>query len=336
MRQAAFCRFLICLVGALLLAAPAAWASRENGNKLTIELFGGFSTLNPTDLNRRPEYDKLYEDFYTEYRYAYYHDAYGEFVTYSGQVDGEFKKIRQALPVGLRLKYELTPTLSVSLGFKYLSNRRDSRVTYRYDVRQVDPDAVQFYDEFSLFQENYPYSMSVRAYIPMLGVHYKLGKIRFLNLEAYLLAGPMFARCEFMRRRASRSLDSYEYLTEQDSSLEMKGKGTGLALDAGLQINMRVAGPVYLMMEGGYAYQSAWKVTGPGSAETTTWDSNSAGYTDSTAWDGRWTMVEGTLENEWGRFPFSYPTSQYEAAGTRDFKLDLSGFQIRLGLSFRL
>ncbi len=336
MKQAVFGRLLICLIGALLMAAPAAQATQENGKKLRVEFFGGFSTLNPDDLNRRLEYDQLYEDFYTELRYGYYHDAHGEFVTYSGLVNGEFNKIRHALPVGLRLKYELTPTLFVSLSFKYLSSSRDSRVAYQYDVRQVSPDAVQFYDEFSLFQENNPYSISAKAYIPLVGVHYRVGKIRFLNLEAFLAAGPMFASCEFMRRRYANSLDSYEYLTEQDSSLEMKGTGTGLALEAGLQVNLKLIKNVYLLVEGGYAYQMAWNIKGPGSAETTTRDSNSAGFTDSAAWDGRWTMVDGYLENEWGRFPYSYPTGQPGTGDTPDFRLNLSGAQIRLGLSFRL
>jgi len=336
MRPAAFRLSFVCFFGALVLAAPAVLASQENAKKLEVEVFGGFSTLNPKDLNGRAEYDRLYEDFNTELRYGYYHDAYGNLVTYSGQVDGEFKKITQALPVGMRLKYELSPALSVSLGFKYLSCRQDSQVTYQYDVRQVDPDGVQFYDEFSLFQQNSPYSISVKAYVPMVGVHYRLGKIRFLNLEAFLAAGPMLASCEFSRRRYANSLDSYDYLTELDSSLEMKGKGTGLALEAGLQINVKVLKHIYLLMEGGYAYQSVWSIKGPGSAETTTRDSNSAGYTDSAAWDGRWTMVEGYLENEWGSFPYAYPTGQPGTGNAPNFKLNLSGAQVRLGLSFRL
>jgi hypothetical protein len=61
-----------------------------------------------------------------------------------------------------------------------------------------------------------------------------------------------------------------------------------------------------------------------------------AGYTDSASWDGRWTMVEGYLENEWGRFPYSYPTGQAGSGNAQDFKLDLSGAQVRIGLSFRL
>ena len=336
MRSAAHGLRLVCLLGVVLLAAPAVRASQEDGSKLQVELFGGFSTLNPKDLNGRTEYDRLYEDFYTELRYSYYRGIHGNFVSYSGRVDGEFNEIKQALPVGLRLKYKLNRALSVSLGFKYLSDKQDSQVTYEYDVRLVEPDAVQFYDEFTLFQENSPYSVSVKAYVPMVGVHYRLGKIRFLNLEAFLAAGPLFARCEFMRRRYASSLDSYDYQTEVDSSLEMTGKGTGLALEAGLQVNLKLVGNIYLLVEGGYAYQTAWSITGPGSSETTTRDSNMDGFTDSASWDGPWTMVEGYLENEWGRFPYAYPTSQPRTGNAREFRLDLSGAQVRLGLSFRL
>ena len=327
---------VVCILGIILLAARAVWASQEDGKKFRVELFGGLSTLNPKDLNGRPEYDRLYEDFYTQLRYSYYHDMYGDFVTYSGRVDGEFNEIKRALPFGLRLKYALTPALSVSLGFKYLSDKQDSRVTYEYDVRLTNPDAVQFYDEFTLLQENSPYSISAKAFIPMVGIHYRLGKFRFLNLEAYLAAGPMFARCEFMRRRYASSLDSYEYQTELDSSLEMTGKGTGLALEAGFQASLKLVKRVYLLVEGGYACQMTWSITGPGSSETTTRDSNMAGYTDSASWDGPWTMVEGYLANEWGRFSYSYPTSQPRTGNAQDFRLDLSGAQVRLGLSFRL
>jgi hypothetical protein len=336
MRSAARGLRLVCLLGVVLLAAPAVRASQEDGNKFQVELFGGFSTLTPKDLNGRMQYDRLYEDFYTELRYSYYRGIYGNFVSYSGRVDGEFNEIKRALPVGLRLKFKLNQALSVSLGFKYLSDKQDSQVAYEYDVRLVAPDAVQFYDEFTVFQENDPYSISVRAYVPMVGLHYRLGKIRFLNLEAYLAAGPLFARCEFRRHRYASSLDSYDFQTEVDSSLEMTGKGTGLALEAGLQVNVKLVKNVYLLVEGGYAYQMAWSITGPGSSETTTRDSNMAGYTDSASWDGPWTMVEGSLANEWGQYPYAYPTSQPRTGDAQEFRLDLSGAQVRLGLSFRL
>ena len=336
MRRSTFFRDTVCLLWILFLMIPFAQASQQGEKKFQIELYGGYSSLNPKDLNRRPEFDHLYEDYYTEMRYAFYHSALGDFVTYSGQVDGAFNKIKHALPAGIRVKYELNPVLSVSLGFKYLSNRQKSQVTYQYDILAVDPDSLQFYDEFSLFRENSPYSISVEAYIPLLGIHYKFGKIRAFSLEAYLAAGPMFARCDFMRQRYSSSVDSYDYQVEEISDFEIEGKGMGLALDAGLQAGIKMAKGVYFLVEGGYSFQSAGKISGPGSTETTYRDSNSSGYTESGAWEGTWAVVGSSFNSEWGNVPYSYPTNQYGARGLADFKLDLSGFQLRVGFSFRL
>jgi hypothetical protein len=331
-----YCRHMISgLLGILFLLVPFVLASPEGGRRIRIELYGGFSTLNPRDLNARPEYDRLYEDYYTEMRYGAYHAAYGDYVTYSGQVNGQFNKIKQALPVGLRLKYELNPALSLSVGIKYLSSERESSVSYQYDVRIVDPDGVQFYEEFSLDREYDPYRISARAFLPMVGLHYKLGGSRFLTVEAFLCAGPLLGRCHFESRRYAVTLDSYGYSREVEESVEMTGRGTGLALDAGVQLRVRMAAGAFLFFEGGYAYQSCGKISGPGDSETSDRDSNAEGYTENAAWEGRWVLVEGRFNSEWGQADFSYPTNQYRTVHTPDFKLDLSGFQLRLGLSFQ-
>ncbi len=336
MRRPALMRSLFSLLLGLILVAPAPGAAREDGNAFRIELFGGYSQLNLADLNRRVEYDQRYESYHTEERYAYYHAAFGNFVTYSGRMDGEFNRINGALPIGIRLRYDVNPTLAVSVGFKYLSSERESSVAHRYDIRITNPDGFQFYDAFSMTVDNDPYSLSVVAYIPMVGIHYKVGKIKAIDLEAYLAAGPVFARCDFMQQRLSTTVDAYEYTTEQSLSHEMEGKGMGLALDAGLQMNIRMFDRFHLLLEGGYALQNVWNISGPGSAETGYQDSNSIGFTESSAWEGPWAMVQGSLNREWGDFAYSYPTNQYGTEGLSDFRLDLSGFQIRMGISFRL
>ncbi len=336
MRRHPLIRRLFSLLLGLLLVVPALWASQESGRKFRIELYGGYSQLNLDDLNRRVEYDQRYESYYTEERYAYYHAAFGNFVTYSGRMDGEFNRINDALPLGIRLRYDINPSLGVSIGFKYLSSEQDSRVTHRYDIQITNPDGVQFYDEFSMTVENNPYSLSVEAYVPMVGIHYKLGEINTIDLEAYLAGGPVFARCDFFQKRLSTATDAYEYTIEQSFSHEMEGKGTGLALDAGVQMNIKMFNRLYLLLEGGYALQFAGNISGPGSAETGYRDSNSTGFTESSAWEGPWAMVQGTLNQEWGDFAYSYPSNRYRNEDLPDFRLDLSGFQIRMGISFRL
>jgi hypothetical protein len=317
------------------LALPAQ-ADQENGKKWHIELFGGYSTLNPADLNKRPEFDELFEDYYTEQRYGYYHSNYGDFVTYTGQVNGEFNKIKSAFPIGFRLKYQLNPDLSISVGIKYLANKQTSQVSHRYDIISVNPDGVQFYDEFTLTRENNPYSLSVKAYVPMVGVHYRLWENRSIHLEGYLAAGPLFAQCDHMRQRIASSVDSYEYTTTTESSFEMEGSGTGIAVDLGVQIKLRMVQSIHLLVESGYSLQVASNISGPGSVETKTWDSNSEGYTESDTWDGSWAMVESSFNREWGTVRYAFPTNQYGTQGLSDFKLNLSGFQIRVGISLDL
>jgi len=336
MRRLPLIRCLFSLPLSLFLVVPALWASQESGRKFRIELYGGYSQLNLDDLNRRVEYDQRYESYYTEERYAYYHAAFGNFVTYSGRMDGEFNRINDPLPLGIRLRYDINPNLGVSIGFKYLSSEQDSRVTHSYDIQITNPDGVQFYDEFSMTVENNPYSLSVEAYVPMVGIHYKLGEIKAIDLEAYLAAGPVFARCDFSQQRLSTTSDAYEYAIEQSLSYKMEGKGTGLALDAGVQMNIRMFNRFHLLLEGGYALQYAWNLSGPGSAENGYHDSNSIGFTENSAWEGPWAMAQGSLNQEWGDFAYSYPTNQYGTEGLSDFRLDLSGFQIRVGISFRL
>lgn len=336
MRRSAFLRVPLCFFWILLFIIPVVQASPRGEKKFRIEIYGGYSKLNPKDLNLRPEFDHLYEEYNTELRYAFYHAAFGDFVTYSGQADGKFNKIKHALPAGIRMKYELNPGLSVSLGFKYLANRRESQVSYQYDIRIVDPAGLQFHEDFSLFRENSPYSLSVRAYIPMAGIHYMFSTSQSVSLEAYLAAGPMFARCDFMRQRYSSSVNMYEYQVEEISDFEMKGKGTGLALEAGLQASIKMTQGIFFFAEGGYSFQSAGNISGPGSTEFTTRDSNSSGYTESGAWEGTWAVVDSSFNSEWGNNRYSYPTNQYGARGLADFKLDLSGIQFRMGLSFRL
>ncbi|MCP4229537.1 MAG: hypothetical protein GY771_05255, partial [bacterium] len=62
--------------------------------KIQFELYGGYSLLDPADLNAQAEYDETYLRFYTEDRYSYYHSQAGDFYTYSGGAEGEFKKIK--------------------------------------------------------------------------------------------------------------------------------------------------------------------------------------------------------------------------------------------------
>jgi hypothetical protein len=328
---------LIFLFWGSLFRVPLLHASGTDGKKFQIEFYGGFSLLNPVDLNRRVEYDHSYEQFFTEDRYSYYHSLYGNYFTYSGQREGEFKKIKHALPMGARIKYCLNPSISVSFGFKYLTKEQNSQVTHRYDVRSVIPDAVFSYDEFSSIRKNAPYTLSVKGYAPLVGIHYKVGRNnRPINFESYVTAGPLFATCRFARQRHFRQSNAYGYWYEQNLFYEIEGKGTGIALDAGVRVNIEVIKNIDLFIEGGYSYQRAGNISGPGSSENEYSDLNSSGYTESVSWEGTWAIISSSFTYEWGVLPYLFPSNEYGTQGLSDFCLNLSGFQLRVGVSFKL
>jgi hypothetical protein len=312
------------------------YASGDRADKLQIELYGGYSLLNPWDLNQRAGFDLIYDEFNTLWKYRYYHSLLGDNFTYSGQLEAEYKKIKNAIPLGLRIRYSMTPSLSVSIGFKYLSKREESRSGYHFDVRSLNPDDVFYYNEFSITKEISPYSLFVKAYIPMVGIHYKIKSNRFLNFEAYFTFGPVFAECGFAKQQHYRDSNSYGYWYEQDDSYDIKGKGTGAAVDTGIRMNINVVKNIDLFIECGYALQGAINISGPGSIESVFNEVNSSGYSESNSWEGTWAVIGYEFNRPWGYLYHGYPSNEYPAEDYMKFKLDLSGFQIRMGISFIL
>jgi hypothetical protein len=304
--------------------------------KFQIELFGGFATLAPGEFNALVEHDRMYENFFGRNRYAYYNSLYGSFYTYSENVEGELKKIKKALPLGLRVKYSLSPAVSISLGFKYLSKKENSNLTHLYDVRILNPDGLRFYDEFSVESVNDPYSISMSAYTPQLGIHYKIKEMKFMDLEIFFTAGPLFAEYGFAQQRHYREIDSYGFWSERNSTYEIDGRGRGIALETGLQMHIKVMDRVNFFLEGGFAYQKAGSRSGSGFSIEEISDLNAEGYTETNEWEGPWGVIWGSYDREWGTKTYQFPTNEYGASGLPEFALNLSGFQIRMGVSFRL
>ena len=83
-------------------------------------------------------------------------------------------------------------------------------------------------------------------------------------------------------------------------------------------------------MEGAYAYQKVGTLSGSGS-ETRD------GVTES--WEGDWRIQQVEMVTQWGSRSLEYPTSFSgdlpDSDAARDFDLDLSGFQLRLGMLIR-
>jgi hypothetical protein len=325
---------IVTVLALLSFTASSVLHAEKRDRKYMIEVYGGYSLLNPVDLNYRPQYDHTYEKFYTEDRYSYYHSQAGDFFTYTAQNEGEYKEIKHALPMGVRFKIRLDRIFWFSVGLKYVARTENSNVTHRYDIHSVDPDGMLFFDESTILRENSPYSLSVKGYLPTVGIHYTPSLNRLVNAEWYITAGIIFASCEFSRQRLYRETDNYGYWYESNRSYMIKGKGAELAFDAGARLNIKVNRSFYVFIDGSYAFQRVDNISGPGYEELHIQDANDDGYTTRTEWEGTWAVIKSDLINEWGNEEYLFPSNQYGTRNLREFKLDLSGFQFRLGIAF--
>jgi hypothetical protein len=82
-----------------------------------------------------------------------------------------------------------------------------------------------------------------------------------------------------------------------------------------------------LFLEGVYSYQVVKKITGKGR--------EIRGDVE-TAWEGRWAIKKEMIAAPWGTMEAEFPTNYWPEGSTssrvRDFRLDFSGFQARIGV----
>ena len=296
--------------------------------KWRLEFHGGLLLSNSTDLNLWPKYAETQNSFWSDW-HEYYHTNNGEYFTYSEQIEGEFKKIKLTLPLGIRLKYFFNSSIGISLGYKYFSNTKNSTVTAQYDVK----DYVGIMGEYSKVFITDPFRISVIGSAPMIGIHYCMSKKTGFNFEGYVSGGVLFASCGFSRRFYERTSDIYGYTSETETIDDYQGDGTGFTFDAGLQVYVRLMKPINLFIDCGYSLQRVNNISGPGFYKYTNKDINSDGYSISHDWEDRWVIRDGTIRSSWKNYRYKYYMPDTYDSDSPGFKLDLSGFFVKIGIS---
>ncbi len=295
--------------------------------KFQIELYGGYSTLNPADLNSRAVEDEKTENFYYRDRFTF-EKGNGTILSYDMKKEGEFEKIKYVIPFGFRIKYFLKKSLALSFGFKYLSKSAISNINYQYSVKENDGQELIYKTEYS------PYILSAKGYIPTVGIHLMKKMSSSIGVEGYIAGGPFYAECKF-----TNTLLEYHYekgspddlLDESYWFVEEIGRGYGFCLNSGARININIGNRTILFLEGGYDFQLGIRLWGPG---RTQYDSTTE------TWSGKWGIKDHSNKRYWGELKLELPSNFWRGPvmnlWKRHFLLNLSGFQVRTGIAFRL
>ena len=297
-------------------------------NRWRLEIFSGMTEMKPSDLNLRSSYDLMFSQYYGEDYFRWLKEE-GAIASYGKFIDGRSSNlIDSSVPFGFRLRYSLNRWLDVSFGLSRLSTSRDASFKIIYDVLENDGSNSIYTDDFI------KYNLSAGALIPSLGLHAGFHLSDSLRAEAFLTAGPMFASCSYLIDYTTET----EYLGQygetedlQGGFLEEKGTGVGIAASTGAKLDFFFTRKFGIFIEGGYAFRMADNISGPGSRSITS---------HRETWEGDWAIKEDIRDYPWGNAQFMWPSNGWENfSGTwykkRNFELDLSGFQARLGFVFR-
>jgi hypothetical protein len=301
-------------------------SSESKPYRFQIELYGGYSLINPSDLNLLPDYDNHMQSFFYDDLYNYLQDD-GQIRTWSKSGGTGHKKLKNALPFGFKFKYYLNNSIAISVGFKYLTKNSSQESSMEYSQTNTYGEQVTEKTGYA------PYSLSVRGYTPMLGIHLSQKIAYDIELEGYIAGGPLFAECRYETNWTKEWWFTWSggtFMTyESQGLLEEKGRGTGIALDLCGRLNIDLPSNFGLFLEGGYAYQTVKSLSGTG-IETN--------GDITTTWEGDWGIKEENIRTFWGEINLQFPTNYWgedEETMVGKAGLDLSGFQLRVGLFFR-
>ena len=297
------------------------------GKRWRLELSGGYGFIDPADLNLRVTHDEMFDQFYRD-DYTRYLFNNGYIQSYSTSTEGgKINMLKHGLPFEFRLRYALNSWLDLSLGISYLSGSRSSNNKTTINSIELDGSPTVYSDEYK------DYTLKTSGFIPSIGFHLGKNLNRFLRLETFVFAGPLFGSCSYsMVYNSQFSGPMYSGgLENPDGLLEEKGKGVGVSLRTGIRMDYKLSETTGWFAEGSYAYQNVESLSGPGLG-------SSAARRDQ--WEGEWGIKQDIKQTVWGTARFLWPSNGWDIFDgtwwkTRNFELNLSGFQLRFGLFFR-
>ena len=294
--------------------------------------------MNPTDFNQFASGEEQYLQYYYVTRFNYYRNLYG----YGYQVqsirtgDSQFNPMRDGLSYGVRLRYNLSPSLGLSFGVPVpvLSRAKHSNVGMKVDVvdERVGRDYVDYIGIVSYQYQNSGFALSASAWVPQLAAHFGWQYGSVLRFEVFVAGGPLFAECRFVNERRMSVIDPSGFDAGTVVRTDMSGKATGI-LRGARRPHQRQDGRVP-----GFVRRSELRFSrrhvpqGPGYPNDRVRFQRPAGPCPQELERGMEHLPKTDISSTWGKFSNyqvqNQPVPQtYGGAGPRKFTLNLSGFQ---------
>jgi hypothetical protein len=326
----------------VLILIPARVRAQENGYPFRIanfglEIFGGYSKINPQDFNSLSRYEEAYLKFFFIDKYQF---LYGGNATVLRTGDAAIGSIDRTLPWGARLTYRASPTLTLSLGIQRVTAER--RAAAGVVVAGPGGEGAEY---------RLPdYSLTASAWIPELQASFGWPLLPILRFEVFLGGGPMLTRCRHRIERKEIATAASGDRTETSMRMDIEGRNTGVAGELGVRLRLRPVKFLSLFAEGGLAFRHTAELRGPGSLQTIFIAAGAEPVIEAKTWDEKlWCMVPYDIILDWGQFSGIVAGNSYSQTAipfaTRNgwgyqlwgypsgFSLDFSGLQFKAGVA---
>jgi len=335
--------FVLPLLAVLTLLSGIALA-QEDGypfrlSNFSLELLGGYSKINPSDFNALATAEEAYvKDRYTT-RINYYRTLYGD--SYQATVvrtgDSPFKPVKDALAYGFRLRYELSPSLGLSFGVQFVDRQQRSNVGVTVAIQDSDPAYAAAKGPEGYAYQNSGFLLGVSAWVPEVAAHFGWEVGRVLRFEALIGGGPMFISCHSVNTRLTSTTDASGAVSSNLTTIDMSCKATGFSGELGGRIYAKTGGFLDFFAELSYSFREGAELSGPTSSQSIASDATGSTTSVTSSWAGTWNSLRTDVTSAWGKYSVIVPQNLYKTGtGFQKFILDLSGFQLKAGLTIHL
>ena len=323
---------LFALFAACIAVFPPPVQAQEEGfpfgfANFGLEIYGGFSKINPKEFNSIFRYEESYLKFFYVDKYEY---LYGNDATVTRTGDSQIGSLDRVLPFGVRLTYKISPTLALSVGIQRVKGDRSTAA----GMVVAAPDGSGAEYRLPSFR------LSASGWIPEIRATFGWNLPAALRLELFIGGGPMFTECRSGFERHDIIVDTQSRRYETTTTMDMTGRSIGVCGELGGRLRIRPVKFLSLFAEGGFAFRQASGLKGSGTLKSEIRSPDAEPIVYSEKWDDKlWGMVRYGAYRDWGRLSGSMASNYYVVSdwgGPSKFYLDISGFQLKAGIAIGL